>query len=226
LPRLAIPNLPHYVSQRGHNRQPVFIDDADRCDYLRSLAEAARESRVSIHAYALMADHVDLLATPAEAGALSTMMQRIGRRYVTAFNLRHARRGTLWDGRFRSAVVEPGAYLLAVMCYIEWQPELQGMVRTAHDFRWSTARHHLGLRSDPVVVEHAAYWTLGNTPFEREAAYRNLAERMLTSENLQRMESMVAKGWTLGSETFIADQSRVAGRRLAPLARGRPRKAT
>lgn len=224
LTRLAIPNLPHYVSQRGHNGQPVFVDDFDRSSYVQSLTEVAREGGVSIHAYVLMPDHIDLLATPSEPGALSAMMQRLGRRYVMRFNGRHARRGTLWDGRFRSTVVEPGRYLLSSMCYIEAKPELQGLVNLSHEYRWSSACHHLGLCRDPAIVEHASYWALGNTPFEREVAYRKFKEHTLTSVGVVTIEEGVGKGWAFASPSFVAEQSRLAGRRLTPLPRGRPRK--
>src|SRR5678815_4899747 len=109
LPRLVVPGLPHCVIQRGHNGQAVAVDDADRQAYLRALRDAAATHAVALHAYALLDAEVQLLVTPTGAPSLSRMMQELGRRYVSAYNARHARSGTLWDGRFRAAVIEPGA---------------------------------------------------------------------------------------------------------------------
>ena len=95
LPRLSIAGLAHHVIQRGHNRQPIFLDDEDRLAYLAALRESAALHRVAVHAYVLMNDHLHLLVTPPTAEALSKMLQAIGRRYVAAFNRRHGRIGTL-----------------------------------------------------------------------------------------------------------------------------------
>jgi putative transposase len=222
LPRLAVAGLPHHVIQRGHNRQPIFIDDADRRSYLSALRDTARESGVAVHAYALLTDCVELIVTPTDPKALSLMMQRLGRRYVANFNRRHGRLGTLWEGRFRSTVVEPARYLLACMRHVELGPVRQGLARYPQEFVWSSAAHHLGLRQDPIVVEHAIYWGLGNTPFEREDSYRHFAEQALTPSEEVRIAEAAAKGWVLGSDEFVASLGGNIRRRLQPLRRGRP----
>src|SRR4051812_44101020 len=124
LPRLVVPGLPHCVIQRGHNGQTVAADDTDRQAYLRALRDAAATNGVAVHAYALGDDEVQLLVTPSAAPSLSQMMQALGRRYVSAYNARHGRSGTLWDGRFRAAVVEPGAWMLLALRWVDGQPGL------------------------------------------------------------------------------------------------------
>ncbi len=176
LPRLAAAGLAHLLSQRGHDGRAIFVDRADREDYVRLLREAAAPHRVAVHAYALTDSEVLLLATPAEAAGLSAMMQALGRRYVTRFNRRHGHTGTLWDGRFRATVIEPGQHLAACICFVELAPVRCGLVREAQDHPWSSARNHLGQASDPLVADHPLYWAIGNTPFEREAAHRRLLE--------------------------------------------------
>jgi putative transposase len=224
LARLAIVGLPHHLIQLGHNRQAIFVDDADRRRYLDALGDAARDSGVAVHAYVLLPDRVRLLATPKEEGGLSQMMQRLGRRYVAAFNQRHARVGTLWEGRFRSSVLEPARYLLRCMTELEIKPVRLGLVQDAARSEWSSAAHHCGLRDDPLIVEHPLFWALGNTPFEREASYRALMEQALTRDEDKSIEDATIKGWAIGSVQFLQHHSAGASRRLSPLPRGRPAK--
>ncbi len=225
LARLAIAGLPHHLIQRGHNRQAIFVDDVDRRSYLDCLRAAAGDSGVAIHAYVLLSDRARLLATPKDNAALSKMMQRVGRRYVAFFNRRHGRVGTLWEGRFRCSVLEPARYLLTCMAELEVKPVRQGLVSRAPEFEWSSAAHHHGLRTDPLVIEHPLFWALGNTPFEREAAYVSLLEQALTCAEDTTIEDATLKGWAIGSRSFLDDQERTCARRLTPLPRGRPFKA-
>jgi hypothetical protein len=107
LPRLAVTDAAHLVVWRGHNGQPVFVDDDDRQAWLASVAESAAREGVAWHGHALLVSALWMLATPRREGALSRWMQALGRTYVRRFNQRHGRRGTLWDGRYRAAVLAP-----------------------------------------------------------------------------------------------------------------------
>jgi len=215
--RLCIPGHPHLVSQRGHNRQPVFVDEADRRDYLVLLGQAAKAAEVALHAYGLSTSDVVLLATPAHADGLSLMMQSVGRRYGMAFNRRHGRSGSLWDGRFRAVPIEAEPHLLAAMRFVEG-----GMPpREA-----SSAEHHLGRGSSPIVSDHALYWALGNTPFDREMKYRAWTEAGPSAAETERFERALAQGWPVGSAAYLERLAPLAGgRRLAAKTRGRPPKA-
>jgi putative transposase len=224
LARLAVAGHVHLLIQRGNNGQAVFIDRTDRESYLRLLREAAAANQVAIHAYALTDNEVSLLATPSEAIGLSRMMQSLGRRYVALFNRRHGRTGTLWEGRFRATVIEAEHLLQACICFIELAPLRAGLVGSARDFPWSSARHHLGLGRDPLVTDHPLYWAIGNTPFEREAAHERLLERALTAEKTAEIADAMAKGWALGGDSFKAGLEEHTGRRVRPGRRGRPRK--
>ena len=106
-PRLTAAGYPHHVIQRGNNRQPIVLDDDDRAHLLEGIRTQAATAQVAVHAYVLMTNHVHLLVTPHVPGASSRMMQAIGRRYVGCFNARYQRTGTLWEGRFKSALVDP-----------------------------------------------------------------------------------------------------------------------
>lgn len=225
LPRLALAGLPHHVLQRGQNQPPVFADAEDRRCYLQALQEATATQRVAVHAYALLDDQVQLLLTPPSAEALSRLMQAVGRRYVSAHNRRHGRAGTLWEGRFRAAVLDESSHLLACARHIERLPVLAGQVMHAADWPWSSAAHHVGRSRDQLVSLHPRFWGLGNTPFERELAWQRLLDEPLPDALSQQIVAAVAKGWALGSGAFLADLARATERPLAPRPRGRPARA-
>lgn len=223
LARLCIPGWPHLVVQRGHNGREVFVDDVDRVLFRSLLHEAAVHHVVQVHAYGLLDDEVRLLVTPATADGLSKLIQAIGRRYVTRFNRRHARSGSLWEGRFRATVIEPEQHLLSCMLFVEGSGA--GVESGHSDGAWSSAPHHLGVKIDPLVADPSQYWALGNTPFDREAAYRHLYQQALTEKQFSEIRKALNAGWPLGNEQFREALVSSTTRRLTPKPRGRPRKA-
>lgn len=226
LPRLVIPGQPHHIIQRGNNSQPIFLDDEDYRSFLDWLRQAAREYKVSVHAYALLPNHLHLLATPADTTGLAKAMQWVGRKYVPYFNQKHGRTGTLWQGRFRTSVIDAGNYLLTCSRYIETHPVREQLAGSPQEYHWSSHAHHTGQRQDPVIVDHALYWALGNTPFQREAAYIALFQSALPRTDLLTIEGAVNKGWPLGSDAFKALLQQRAKRQVLPARRGRPPKKT
>ena len=223
-PRQAILAHPHHVIQRGHNRGRVFVDDEDRGRFLEWLRDACVEHGLAVHAYVLMDDHVHLLATPERDEALSRAMQSVGRRYVRWFNRRHGRTGTLWEGRFRSSLVEADRYLLACQRYIETNPVRAGRVESVADWRWSSHRHHAGLAVDPLVRPHPTVWALGNTPFERESAYRRLFEESVSQEEHEWLRARLLSGKPTASTDFQKRLESSHHVRLLPRPVGRPRR--
>ena len=222
LPRLTVPGYPHHVIQRGNNRQPIVVDTEDRQRLWDELREHARARNVAVHAYVLMDNHLHLLVTPEAADGLPLMMQGVGRSYVRWFNRRHGRSGTLWEGRYRSTLIEAERYLLACMAYIDLNPVRAGMVAAAGDYRWSSHAHLIGQRSDPLVTPHPLYWQLGNTPFAREQAYADLAAAGLAPSTRQALAGAAHSGWALGSDAFIDGLQRRTERRVVKSAAGRP----
>ena len=223
-PRLTAAGYPHHVIQRGNNRQPIFLDDADRRQFLDILRTQARELGVALHAYVLMDNHVHLLLTPDTADGLPRLMQALGRSYVRAFNARHGRTGTLWEGRYRSTVIEAERYLLACMAYIELNPVRAGMVAAPADFAWSSHAHHVGQRSDPLVTPHALYWEMGDTPFARERAYGELVSTRQQAGSHGDLARAVHAGWALGGEAFLDTLATQTSRRVSKGKAGRPPK--
>lgn len=226
LPRLTVPGYPHHIIQRGTNRQRIVVDDLDRHKLLDLWHQHALAFGVSIHAYVIMDNHFHLLATPQTQNALPRMMQAVGRTFVRHFNLRHGRTGALWEGRYRSNLIESERYLIACMIYIDLNPVRAGMVTQARDFRWSSHRHHIGLASDKLVHQHALYWGLGDTPFGREAAYAAMVEAGLAAKARDELTQTAMKGWALGSSSFIQNVQKHTPRRVRQAQPGRPRSKT
>jgi len=222
LPRLSVAGYPHHVIQRGNNRQAIFLNDADRRRMLDLLEEHARQFEVAVHAYVLMDNHFHLLLTPQTGEGLPRMMQAVGRRYVRYFNDTHGRTGTLWEGRYKSTLIEAERYLLACMVYIDLNPVRAGVLAQARDYPWSSHGHYAGLRVDRLVTPHPLYWELGNTPFAREAAYARLVQDGLTAQQQQALTESALRGWALGSPVFVAELQKKTERRLSKAHPGRP----
>ena len=222
LPRLTLPGVPHHVIQRGNNRQAIFSSAADRAVLLGLMADNAKKFDVQVHAYVLMDNHFHLLATPQTQDGLPQMMQAVGRSYVRYFNDSQGRSGTLWEGRYRSTLVQTERYLLACMAYMDLNPVRAGLVHDPRDYPWSSYGHYTGMRTDKLLTTHPLWWALGNTPFAREVAYADLVRAGITLEQQQRLTQSVLQGWALGDADFVADLQKRTERRVSKAAPGRP----
>lgn len=223
LPRLSLAGMPHHVILRGNNRQRILEDDSDRQRMLGLFAHHARDKRVAVHAYVLMDNHVHLLLTPEVEGGMSRFMQSVGRAYVKQFNERWGRSGTLWEGRFRSGLIQTERHLLTCMAYIDLNPVRAGMVNRPGDWPWSSHSHYVGLRSQAWLTPHAVYWELGNTPFAREQAYERMVSAGLLPGQVQSMTEAAFKGMALGDPEFLEGLKGKAPRRVTSGQPGRPR---
>lgn len=222
LPRLTLTGVPHHVVLRGNNLQAIFLDDIDRQTWLALLAEYAPREQVHVHAYVLMDNHLHLLLTPQQEGGLPRLMQSLGRTYVRRFNQRHQRTGTLWEGRYRCTVLDPEHHLLPCMVYIDLNPVRAGLVQVAQAYPWSSHAHYIGRRHDKWLTPHPLLWTLGNTPFAREAAYAQTVERGISAAQVQALTEAALKGWVLGDAAFLARLGLRTARRLQKARPGRP----
>ena len=223
LPRLTVPGYPHHIIQRGNNRQAIFAGKEDYELLLGLIDEHARKQHVAIHSYVLMSNHFHLLATPETENGIPQMMQAVGRRYVRNFNLRQARTGTLWEGRYRSTLIQAERYLLACMAYIDLNPVRAGMVADPADYRWSSYQHYIGRRVDKLITPHPLYWELGNTPFARDEAYAALVRSGIGEQQKQALTDATLRGWALGDPDYVADLQRRTERRVARAQAGRPK---
>ncbi len=222
LPRLSVPGYPHHVIQRGNNRQAIFSTPADYRLLLNLLDENTKKFDVAVHAYVLMSNHFHLLATPETQDGLPQMMQAVGRRYVRYFNDAQGRTGTLWEGRYKSTLIQTDRYLMACMAYIDLNPVRGGLVAQARDYPWSSHGHYIGQQADRLITPHALYWELGNTPFAREAAYAELVNTGVSVDQQQVLTKATLSGWALGEADFVNDLQKKTERRVNKVSAGRP----
>jgi putative transposase len=221
--RLFVPGCAHHIIQRGHNKQTIFLDDQDRQRFLVWVREAAIEHDIALHAWVLMSNHVHFALTAPNAESLAKFGKFFSQRYSQYFNHRYDRMGTLWQGRFKSSVIVSEHYLLRVYRYIELNPVRAGLVAHPENYFWSSCRHHFGLAADALITDHPLYWSLGNTPYDRQANYKHFcAESVLTAENVEITRNTDA-GWGLQLE-HESGSIKDANRQLKPGARGRPSK--
>jgi putative transposase len=222
LARLSFPGLPHHVIQRGHNGQPVFSRPADYQLMLDLLQEYARKLDVALHAYVLLPNHFHLLLTPQTPKGLPEMLQAVGRRYVRYYNDAQGRTGTLWDGRYRSTVIQPDLHLLACMVHMDLNPVRSDLVASAADYAWSSHLHYIGRLTDRLISPHAQFWGLGNTPFAREAAYATLIQSGVGASQQLALHDATLKGWALGDKDFLQSLQQLTPRRISKSQAGRP----
>ncbi len=212
-PRLVVPDLPVHIVHRGNNRMGCFVDQSDYLVYLSLMREAAERFGCVVHAYCLMGNHVHVLLTPAAARSCALFMHRVAQRYAYYFNRRLKRTGTLWEGRFRSCVVESGSYVIACNRYIELNPVRAGLVSHPADYPWSSYHVNSGSGVDPLVSVHAELLAIGG------AEYVRMLDEGLGEEMLREIRLATNGGYPLGSQTFKLGLNAPNGRRLT---RGRP----
>ncbi len=226
LPRLSLAGYPHLILQRGNNGQTVFTSATDYEMMLNLLSDNSRKFNVDINAYALLPDHFYILATPQSVDGLPLMMQAIGRSYVRWFNNLHGRSGTLWDGRYKSTVIDADRDLLDVMVYMDTSPVRVGLTVQAADYVWNSHAFFIGHGVkhdlDKHLEPHAAYWDLGNTPFAREMKYADLVKQGISADRQTQLTNAILKGWIDGDPSFVTKVQSLTTRRITKKSAGRP----
>ena len=171
-----------------------------------------------------MTNHVHLLLTPERADGPSRLMQRVAQRYVQYVNRTYQRTGTLWEGRFRSCLVDAEAYLLACQRYIELNPVRAQMVAHPGDYPWSSYRENAQGEGDGIVSPHACYQALGRDEGERQGNYRALFGDHLERGLLDAIRQATHGGYCLGSDRFKQEVAEVLKRRVVRGQAGGPKK--
>lgn len=209
---------PHHVTQRGNNRQDIFFVDDDRRFYLGLLREQSTEYKVAIDAYCLMTNHVHLVATPATAEALAETLRRVNQYYAQYINRLHGRSGHLWQDRFFSCGLDEEHFWTA-MIYVERNPVRAGLVGKAWDWPWSSAAGHCRGGDEAGLLDVASWRKrIGGQDWRKSLA------RLEDPRSVERLQLCTTRGRPLGSDSFVSKLERALGRRLRPLAHGRPRK--
>lgn len=222
--RVHLDGVPLHIVQRGHNREPCFFVDDDYSRYLHWLGEALAKADCALHAYVLMTNHVHLLLTPRKAAAVPDLVISLGRRYVQYVNRTYRRTGTLWDGRYKSSLVQAEGYLLSCQRYVELNPVRAGIVRDPAHYRWSSYRANALGQNDRRLVPHPIYLRLGRNDNERQRGYRELFRAHLAQPAIDDIRLAINQNQPLGNARFHEKIEQVVGHRREPKPVGRPRK--
>ena len=221
--RLVLPGVPMHIIQRGNNRQICFASDQDYLFYLDWLKQYSEKYECQIHAYVLMTNHVHLLVTSKGIKGTGLLMKQLGQRYVQYFNRCYRRSGTLWEGRYRSCLVEEESYLLSCQRYIELNPVRANMVEHPADYRWSSYRGNGQNINDDIVKPHELYMRLGRSEDERKENYRRLFRHELEPELVDQIRKITNGNYVLGSERFTKEVESLLKVRVSAGKPGRPR---
>lgn len=222
-PRFHLVGVPQHVIQRGNNRESCFHGEEDCQRYLADLGDAAARNSCRVHAFVLMTNHVHLLATPMQEHGVSHMMQDLGRQYVRYVNRAYRRTGTLWEGRYKSSLVDSDAYLLTCMRYIELNPVRARMVNHPGEYRWSSYAANAMGRTHPLLTAHPVYEQLGIDGESRRHVYRELFRHHMDNGLLHEIREALNQELVLGREDFKDRIAQMTARQTRPNRNGRPR---
>jgi len=222
-PRFSLPGVPQHVIQRGNNRDPCFFAEDDYHRYLVDLKEALGRNDCRLHAFVLMTNHVHMLLTPMSEHGVSHLMQDLGRKYVRYINHSYRRSGTLWEGRYKSSLIDSEAYLLTCMRYIELNPLRANMVTHPGEYRWSSYAANANGRDNPLLSLHPVYQQLGMEPASRQHAYRELFRQHMDHTIIHDIREALNQELVLGREDFKTRIEQMTQRQTRPGRMGRPR---
>lgn len=214
--------VPVHLIQRGNNRSPCFVTPEDRSFYLFHLSRALGRFGCELHAYCLMTNHVHLLLTPKTLESCALLMKHMGQLHSQYFNRLYKRTGSLWEGRFRSCIVQSERYLLTCYCYIELNPVRAGLVAQPVDYPWSSHGENLAGCPSGLLTPHPEYIALGAGVEERRCAYASLIASQLDAGLIEQIRAATNGGYALGDPQFRKSMSSMLGRRVEKGSPGRP----
>ena len=213
--RVLLPNHPHHIIQRGHNRQVVFSESQEFQYYLSTLREFKSVYDIKVYAYCLMTNHVHLVVEPsAEVAALPKLMKRLAGRQTRYVNRRESRSGTLWEGRYKSSPIQTEAYLLACCRYVELNPVRARMVSYPENYRWSSYSERNGDLIPNWLDDHPCYLSLGKTQGERWNRYKRFVCNSIPEDEWNFIRQAVQRGQLTGNTVFIDEVEHITGRRI------------
>lgn len=222
--RLVLPDTPLHIVRRGNNRQPCFFAAVDAQVYLHLLRDHAGWAGCRIHAYVLMSNHVHLLLSVADAASPGLLMKGVAQCYTQYVNRRYGRSGTLWEGRYKSCLIQDEKYLLTCQRYIELNPVRAGRAGKAADYRWSSHRCNAQGGADALVSAHPLYLALGPTPEARQSAYRALFRETYDAALDDHFRDATNGNFACGDQVFLRRVAAALGKRVSPGQSGRPKK--
>lgn len=223
-PRFYLPNNPVHIVQRGHNQNDVFFENEDYKVYLDWLQEGSEWYEVPVHAYALLPNEIHILASPADKESASRMMQYQGRRYVPYVNATYGKNGTIWQGRYKAALIDPDTYLLNSMIYIESLAQRRGVAKSSATYKWSSYKANAQGKKNVLITPHEKYLELAKGDKKRQEKYTELFKQGLSDQVVTDIQDAWQTGTPLGSDKFKKMVERKLKIKVGHAKRGRPRK--
>lgn len=220
--RVVLPAYPHHVVQRGHNRQAVFAASGHYEGYLATLAEFKGVFGVKVYAWCLMTNHVHLLLEPSNGTGLALLMKRLSARQTRYRNRLERRSGTLWEGRYKSSLVQTDQHLLACCRYIELNPVRARLVAAAQDYPWSSCRARLGYAKSAVLDLDPCYQGLAADESTRRELYTAFLQDAVPKGEWELIRTAVQRGQLTGNGAFSDRVAAILHRRIENRGRGRP----
>ncbi|MBV5305137.1 MAG: transposase [Desulfobulbaceae bacterium] len=223
--RIVLPDYPHHIIQRGHNRDVIFTGDEDYLYYLDNLGQWKTKLGCKVYAYCMMSNHVHLIIDPGEKPEnLGLLMKRIAGRQTRYINRLEGRTGSLWEGRYKSSPIQADEYLLACCRYIELNPVRAGLVDLPGQYRWSSYSERMGAARQSILDLDPFYLSLGDAALERVEKYEQLLHETVPEQELRQVREAIQRGQLTGGSSFAREVSEKFGRRLEFRGPGRPRK--
>ncbi|MDA3903973.1 MAG: transposase [Desulfuromusa sp.] len=232
--RIVIPNYPHHIIQRGHNRQTVFASDDDYGYYLDNLAEWKEFYGCKVYAFCLMTNHVHLVIDPGDhVENLGRLMKRLAGRQTRYVNRLEGRSGTLWESRFKSSPIDGNSYLLACCRYVEMNPVTAGICSDPAAYPWSSCCSKVAdlitwskqaPNSYPWLDFDPLYLGMGKTKNERQQCYLDFLAEAVPEKEKEIIRLAVQRGQLTGGAAFIDEIEARLQRRVEFRKQGRPKK--
>ena len=223
--RIVVPNIPHHIVQRGHNKQTVFVSDDDYKYYLENLFEWKEKLKCKVYAWCLMTNHIHLIVNPGEdSDNLGCLMKRLAGKQTRYVNRLERRTGSLWEGRYKSSPIQNDTYLLACSRYVELNPVRAMMVEQPEEYMWSSYQAKVGLRENKHLDMDACYLSLGNTLKQRQERYQQWVALDASETELKYIRETSKHGHPMGNRKFAEEIEQKLGVRLSLNKPGRPRK--
>ena len=222
--RVLVPNFPHHIVQRGHNKKAVFLTDQDYQYYLENLKEWKKELGIKLYAWCLMTNHIHIVAEPPDdAMTLSILMKRVNGRQAAYANKLEGRSGSLWEGRYKASPIQKEAYLLACVRYVELNPIKAKMVAVLKDYPWSSYPERTGAKERELLDLDSSYRSLGHTDKSRLAHYLDYLDEFADSEEINMIRDGLQRNQLTGNHRFVDEIENRIGIRVEKRGRGRPR---
>ena len=223
--RVLVPNCPHHVVQRGHNRKTIFVTNEDFRYYLANLKEWKDELGIKLYAWCLMTNHIHLIVEPGEDPmVISQLMKRVNGRQTAYVNKLEGRSGSLWEGRYKASPIQRDNYLLSCCRYVELNPVRAKMVAQPEDYLWSSYQERMVYSKQAMLDTPGLFEALGNNDFSRKLVYQKFVQAGISDQELKFISSAFKRNQLTGNDRFVREIEEKIGLRIERRGRGRPSK--